>query len=344
MNKIAINARCFSRRISGVERYAIEISKRLTPPVKIIQPKNPMGQIPGHLWEQFILPTRIGKDEVLWSPANTGPWSIQNQVITIHDASIFDHPEWFRPTFAAWTRLSWKILAKRAKAIITVSEFSRARLIYHLRGLENKINVVLNGVGKPFEPQAKYKIDEIRKKYNLSKPYFLFVATHEPGKNLRRLLCAFEKLNTSTHMLAIAGEKGMVFAESIDLFSNLTNAHFLGYVPDSDLAALYAGASAVMAPSLYEGFGLTVLEAMACGAPAISSNTTSIPEVAGNAALLVNPIHVEEIVNAMRKIIEDPHLAGILSERGLQRATQFTWDESARKTMNIICKPGKSHL
>ena len=334
-HKIAINGRCFTRRITGVERYAHEISKRMEPGPRIIAPRKILGQFSGHLWEQFILPTQLHNDEVLWSPANTSAWAVRRQVVTIHDASVFDHPEWFRPSFAAWTRLSWKILAKRTQAIITVSEFSRMRLKYHLGISEHKIHVIPNGVGKPFEPQAKHSIDEIQKKYNLNKPYFLFVGTHEPRKNLVGLFEAFEKLNTSTHLLAIAGEKGKVFSNLVGHASSVTYAA-LGYVPDSDLPSLYTGSSAVIIPSLYEGSGLTALEAMACGAPAIASNTTSFPEVTGDAALLVNPDHVEEIANAMKKIIEDPHLANTLRERGLQHAKQFTWDESARKTQSLL--------
>src|SRR5690348_13383124 len=122
--KIAINARFFSRPISGVERYAHEISKRLLGS-RMIRPVDRPGRLRGNLWEQFILPRQIQPNEILWSPANAGPWLVRNQVLTIHDASIFDHPEWFKPSFTAWTRLSWRILAHQVRAIITVSNFSR---------------------------------------------------------------------------------------------------------------------------------------------------------------------------------------------------------------------------
>ena len=340
MNKIAVNSRCFSRRITGVERYAHEISKRLTASTRFIQPSQPLGQMSGHLWEQVILPTHLHKDEFLWSPANTSAWSVSRQAVTIHDASVFDHPEWFRPSFAAWTRLSWKILGKRAQAIITVSGFSRERLKYHLRISQNKIHVIPNGVGKPFELQSKHSIDGVRKKYNLNKPYFLFVGTHEPRKNLSTLFQAWEKMNTKNYTLAIAGEKGKVFADSVaghaSPFRNFVQ--FLGYVPDSDLPALYAGASAVIVPSLYEGSGLTALEAMVCGAPVIASNTTSFPEMIGDAAMLVDPNCFEEITNAMQGVIEDPHLANTLRDRGLHQAAQFTWEESARNTQSLLEK------
>lgn len=308
----------------------------MEPSPRIIVPKKILGQFSGHLWEQLILPTQVQKSEILWSPANTGPWTIRNQAITIHDASVFDHPEWFRPSFAAWTRLSWKILAKRVKAIITVSEFSRERLIYHLGISEGKIHVIQNGVGKPFEPHAENSINEVRKEYNLSKPYILYVGTHQPRKNMARIFNAFEKLGTSTHILAIAGEKGKVFADSVGRVDNPTCVQFLGYVPDSDLPVLYAGASAVLTTSLYEGSGLTALEAMACGAPVIASNTTSFPEVTGDAALLVDPLNSNELTEALTNIMEDKSLSNTLRELGLKRAAKFTWDESARRTQSLL--------
>lgn len=332
-SKIAVNGRCFTRRITGVERYAHEISKRMEPSPCVIAPNKILGQISGHLWEQFILPAQIQKNEILWSPANAGPWIISNQAITIHDASVFDHPEWFHPSFAAWTRLSWKILAKRVKTVITVSNFSRERLIHHLQIPEHKIHVIPNGVGKPFEPQPKNKIGEIRKKYDLSKPYFLFVGTHQPRKNLGRLFEAFEKLNTTTHTLAVAGGKGKVFAE-MGQIGNLT--YNLGYVPDSDLPALYSGASAALTTSLYEGSGLTALEAMACGAPVIASSTTAFPETVGDAALLIDPNDSNELAAAMREISENKTLANTLRERGQKRAAKFTWEESAHKTQALL--------
>jgi glycosyltransferase involved in cell wall biosynthesis len=343
-NKITVNGRCFSRRVTGVERYAHEISKRMEPSPRIIAPQKMLAQVSGHLWEQFILPAQVHNDEVLWSPANTSAWTVRKQAVTIHDASVFDHPEWFHPAFVAWTRLSWKILANRVKVIITVSEFSRTRLKLHLAIPEHKIHVIPNGVGKPFEPQTKRCINEIREKYNLKKTYFLFVGTLQPRKNFAGLFESFIKLAPSKYTLAIAGEKGRVYADSEVRIEKslqggyLTHIQFLGYVPDAELPALYSGAAAVIVPSLYEGSGLTALEAMACGAPVIASNTTSFPEVIGDAALFVNPDHVEEIANAMQKIIEDPYLSNTLRESGFQRAAEFTWDESAHKTQSLLEK------
>jgi len=330
--KIAINGRFQQRRITGVDRYAHEISKRLTAEKYFIAPRHPIGQIAGQLWEQAILPARIQRGDVLWSPANAGPWSVRNQVITIHDASIFDHPEWFNPTFALWTRLSWKILARRVKAIITVSNFSRDRLRLHLEIPEGKIHVVYNGVGKPFESQPQKTIEMVKEKYGLDKPYFLFVGTDDPRKNLAGLVQAWESLKLKSRSLFIVGTTGKVFSKERGRETRPLQV----YASDEELPALYSGAAAVIVPSFYEGFGLTVLEAMACGAPVIASDIPVFRELFEEAALFVDPHEPKEITDAMLKIIEDKSLTMKLREQGLVHVSKFSWNESACKTLEII--------
>ena len=333
--RIAINGRFLMRRITGVDRYAHEISKRITLPKRFIQPRKPLGQVAGHLWEQFTLPALLEKDEILWSPANSGAWAVSNQIVTIHDASVFDHPEWFKSSFAAWTRLSWKILAKRVKAIITVSEFSKQRLMHHLNISSHKFHVIYNGVGNPFKPQSADSIETVKQKYGIKKPYFLFVGTIEPRKNLDGLLRAWKRAKLESHQLFIAGTMGNVFAttEPVSSLKDYANA---AYILDEDLPALYSGATTLINPSFYEGFGLTALEAMACGTPVIASNTTAFPEILGDAALLIDPHNSNELVDAMKNIIENKSLASALRERGFLCSSQFSWKESARKTQEIM--------
>jgi glycosyltransferase involved in cell wall biosynthesis len=336
---VVINGRFFLRRTTGVERYGTEIVKRCDDNVRVIRPARPLHGISGHAWEQLALPQHLGTSEVLWSPANSGPWTVRRQAVTIHDASPFDHPEWFKPAFGAWTRLSWRILAKTARSILTVSNFSSERLKKHLSIPESKLHVVYDGVGRPFKPQSQKALSEIREKYGLKKPYFLFVGTQEPRKNLKTLFQAWDSflLSNTDYSLVIAGQKGTVFsAHGAGKVLNLTYVQFLDYVPDDDLPALYSGAFATLVPSLYEGFGLTALEAMACGTPVIASNTTSFPEVVGNSALSVDPANANEIANAMLQISDNPALANTLSEGGIQHASQFTWDESARKIQSLL--------
>ncbi|HRQ24031.1 MAG TPA: glycosyltransferase family 1 protein [Anaerolineales bacterium] len=328
--KLTVNARYQHRRIAGVDRYAHEISRRLNMQKRFIKPNRPLGQVAGHLWEQFVLPRLVEKDEILWSPANSGAWSVANQVVTIHDASVFDHPEWFRPAFAAWTRLSWKVLARRAKAVITVSEFSKQRLQYFLKIPDGKIHVVYNGVGEPFKPQSQKQINEVKKKYDLNKSYFLFVGTLEPRKNLKALLEAWKLLNSKTHELFMSGGEGHVFPQPKLQIANSK------YIPDEDLPAMYAGATAFVFPSLYEGFGLPILEAMACGTPVIASDIEVFREIYGDTIMFANPRKPQEIADAMKTMIEDQSLSENLRQRGFQKAAQLSWDESARKTQAVI--------
>lgn len=336
--QIAINARFQTRRITGVDRYAHEVSKRLSLPKRFIKPSRALGQVSGHFWEQFILPNLLQKDELLWSPANAGSWSVSRQVLTIHDASVFDHPEWFRPAFATWTQLSWKILSKRVRAIITVSEFSKRRLKYHLGLPDEKIHVVYNGVGEPFLTQSVKCVEEVKKKLGIRKPYFLFVGTMEPRKNLKGVMEAWAVAGLDEYELFVSGASGDVFANWV------SHAESVTYVDDQDLPALYSGATAFVFPSLYEGFGLPVLEAMACGTPVITSNSTSLAEVFGDSALLVSPEKPKEISDAMRAILENRSLADKLRERGFQKARDLTWEKSAREIESVLRKAGDCHL
>jgi glycosyltransferase involved in cell wall biosynthesis len=359
---LAINGRFLTRRFTGVDRYAFEISARLEG-ARRIAPSRPPGLLAGHAWEQLILPARLRRGEILFSPANAGPWIVRAQAVTLHDASVFDHPEWFRPAFAAWTRLAWKILAKQVRMILTVSEFSRGRLQLHLKIPDEKIRVIPNGVGKPFEPQSAREIQRVKEKYNLNQPYFLFVGTLEPRKNLGTLIEAWKRMGNH-FALAIIGAEGNVFAqvgrsakspdfapksetsESAGRIAGRTpapnrrrgvaNPTYLGHVPDDDLPALYSGATAVVIPSLYEGFGLPALEALACGAPVIASNVSAFPEVLDDAALFINPLDVNAIAEALNTIAEDSSLANDLRGRGLKRAALFSWDDSARKVEAIL--------
>ena len=333
---VAINGRFIARRITGVERYAHEITKRMEPNPRIIAPQKRLGQISGHLWEQFVLPTRLRKDEILWSPANAGSWVIRRQAVTIQDASVFDHPEWFRRSFAAWTRLSWKILARTAQRIITVSEFSSKRLKFHLGIPDHSMHIIPNCVGLPFRQSGLNK-EKLSTRFHLRQPYFLFVGTQEPRKNLAGLFKAWELAQASLpgFSLAIAGGIGTVFRGTG--FQHIPDrTQLLGYVATEDLPALYEGATAVVIPSLYEGFCIPALEAMACGAPLITSNTTSLPEVTGGAAILVDPLDYKEIAEALQSIVEDKSLAKDLRTRGLQRAEHFKWEESARKIQAVL--------
>ncbi len=336
--QIAINGRYLGRRVTGVERYAREVVSRLGGEVRLVKPRRPASGLRGHMWEQAVLPRSVQKGELLWSPANSGPMSLSGQVVTIHDASVLEHPEWFSADYALWYRVMLPALARRARHVLTVSEHSRKAIMRKLRVPAHNITAVPNGVDPfLFRPQER---GGVLKKYGLSDRYVLYVGSIDPRKNLGRLLQAWDRAapHAATE-LVIAGDHGRAF-RSERLTRGTRGVRFLGYVPEEDLPGLYAGAHLFVMPSLYEGFGLTVLEAMACGTPVLASSGGALPEVTNGAAYLCDPTSVEDMAEALCRLLEDAQLRAELRECGLQRAHELNWERSARKIHEVLVANG----
>lgn len=202
----------------------------------------------------------------------------------------------------------------------------------HLGISKEKIHIIPNGVGKPFKPQPQKSIAGAKEKYSIKNPYFLFVGTHDPRKNLAGLIQAWESLNLISHSLFIAGGVGKIFSNK----NRFKNDPLPIHVSDEELPALYSGAVAVIVPSFYEGFGLTVLESMACGTPVIAADIPVFRELFEGAAFFTNPHQPNEIANAMQRIIEEKSLAMTLRENGLAHAAKFSWDVAAHQTQEAI--------
>jgi glycosyltransferase involved in cell wall biosynthesis len=210
----------------------------------------------------------------------------------------------------------------------------------------DKIKVITGAVSPAFRPVVdKGRLEDVRKRYGLHSPFILYVGTLEPRKNLLRLVRAFAgmKKRGLPHKLVMVGQAGWhckpIFAEVERL--NLTqDVMFTGYVPFEDLPALYSAAESMAFPSLYEGFGLPVIEAMACGTPVVTSNSSSLAEVGQGAALLVDPLSTEAIADALASIHMDPAVRHDLSGRGICRAEEFTWERSARLTLQVYEEVG----
>lgn len=335
---IAVNARFIWRRITGVERYAHEITARLGDRVRLLAPARPLGGIAGHVWEQSILPAMLRKGDLLWSPANSGPLLIPNQILSIHDLAVIEHPEWFDPKYAGWYRFLIPRIIKRVKLLVTPSNYTKIRIQDTFWISPDKIKVVPPGVNLdlfrtfPIQDQGKTRnIDRI------DGPYFLVVGSLEPRKNLERLFLAW-KLSRATKngfQLIVVGAGGRMFRKpEIDPLPE--NVFLAGRVNDQELRSLYVGAKAFILPSLYEGFGLTVLEAMACGVPVIASNTGAIPETAGEAAIYFNPAEVEDIAQAIDQISGDSELQDVLRRKGNERVKEYTWDRTADQIWNLL--------
>lgn len=334
---VYVNGRYKYQRLTGVQRYAIEVISRFLGKFELIVPGNHLLMYRGPFWEQIILPRGIMKNGILWSPTNTGPLAIKNQVVTIHDLSPIDHPEWFSSRFAAWYQFLLPRLTRRVEKIITDSNFTLSRLVEVLNIPEEKVQVIPLGVSDNFQPINQPALEQIQAKYNLTKPYILSLGSLEPRKNIIGITQAWNRINHDfpEFELVIVGDTGFPFKDpGID--RSISRLRLLGRIADQDLPGLYSGALCFVYPSVYEGFGLPVLEAMACGAPVITSNTTSLPEVAGDACLLINPHSSEDISEAILKVLQDGNLRETLRIKGIHRAREFSWDTTAAQVWDTL--------
>jgi glycosyltransferase involved in cell wall biosynthesis len=333
---VQVNGRYLLQRITGQQRYAREIISRWNGRCRVIRPAAGMNGPPGHLWEQTVLPLRKGRG-VLWSPSTTGPIAVGEQVVTIHDCAFFDQAACFSRAFTAWYQYLVPRLARRVRRIITVSEFSRQRIVDCCRVSPQRVEVIHSGVDSRFSRPAEAVIAAAKSRLNLPERYVLCVGSLEPRKNLRGLLAAWQLVAPQAEglSLVLAGAKGKVFRDA-GLTHLPPSVHLAGYVDDESLASVYAGAELFIYPSLYEGFGLPVLEAMACGTPVICSNTTALPEVAGDAAALVDPRDVDDIATRVFALVNSQTARQRLREAGCQRAALFNWDTAAVATWRVL--------
>lgn len=332
--EIVVNGRFEGQRVTGTERYAIEVLRCLSPRANVVKPPQALAGLSGDLWEQLLLPRKVGEARLLWSPTGSGPLAVSRQALTIHDLSVLDHPEWFDPNFRFWRRMFLPRLARRARVVLTSSEYSRRSIIKRFGLAEEAVTSVPGGVNlgqfHACDPAA------VRQKYELPARYILFVGSIDPRKNLERLLQAWFRLMDFRNLeLVVVGAEAQNF-RPVALGASRRRTRFLGYVPDEDLPGLYSGAVFFIMPSLFESLGLTVLEAMACGAPVIISYAGALPEIAGDAAIQVDPTSVEGMAESMRKLLTDESLRTRLQSRGFERARQFTWERSAEAIWQVL--------
>jgi glycosyltransferase involved in cell wall biosynthesis len=326
--EIVINGRFLSRRVTGVERYGRGILSCIRHEYRV--EATHVNGLRGHLWEQFILPQTLNPRSVIWSPANTGPVVVHNQVLTIHDLSPLEHPEWFHSSFARWYRLLLPVLLHRVRAIFTPSDFVRKKIKQKFR--TNQVIVTPNGVDRAtFHPYAK------QDRYDLPRSYILFVGTLEPRKNLAGLIQAWNEVKDEFKrtFLVIVGATGTVFGP-LKLHGAPERILFLGYVDDEDLPGIYANAQALILPSFDEGFGLPALEAMASGTPVIFSDGGALPEVVGNAGMIFKLSEAGSLATALREILSNQQLHISLKEKGLTRAELFSWQATAERVWNTL--------
>ena len=259
------------------------------------------------------------------------------KICTVHDMAYQAFPETVRFRTRKMLELTLEASCRRADRIITVSQFSKDELMKYLAVPAEKISVVPNGVDLTvFHPDYAYdKIHDVMKKYQLPDRYFLYLGTLEPRKNWDRLIEAYGLLRrrlSNAPTLVLAGRKGWLYDSIFETVKKLgleDQVIFTDYIPDEDKPLLLCGAEAFVFPSLYEGFGMPPLEAMACGIPVLTSAVSSLPEVTGDAALLVDPSSVEGLADGLFRLASEPALRKDLAEKGLLRAKEFTWAAAA---------------
>jgi glycosyltransferase involved in cell wall biosynthesis len=301
---VVINSRAAIRtEIGGVERVAREMVSRLP---RLAPDRYRVVRPASRLAEQVRLP--LVRGELIYSPANLAPVVSRRNVVVIHDTAALRHPEWYSRPYVAWQRAVLPRIANRARLVITVSNFSR-REIEDMLGV--RATVVPNGVDERFRPTPD-KGD-----------YALVVGTRIARKNLGALEVTAKALRSKGIELVAAGSgRSYMRSEQVSIRQ-------LGYVPDDELPALYAKARVLLMPSLYEGFGLPLLEAMASGTPVVAANRGALPETAGDAALVVEP---DDFAEAALEALDDERLIAA----GLERAARFTWERTARETDQAI--------
>lgn len=285
-----------------------------------------------------------GGVDIFWSPhINFSSFSGQGKkILTIHDLSFLVFPQFF-----SWRKNIWhslmglKKLINEADIIIAISESTKNDILRFFPSAKDKIKVVHSGCGEEFKklPNTDQKILETRKKHDLPDKFILSLGTSEPRKNIASLIRVFDEANLEGYDLVLAGARGWknkAFDQAYKKAKNKDKIKLLGYIEKEERPYLYNAAAIFAYPSFYEGFGLPVLEAMACGTPVITSATSSLPEVARDAALLIDPNNEESLAIALRTLAQDEGLRQNLSVRGLEQAKKFSWKRTAEEYLKIF--------
>lgn len=333
-------SRAFVKNRSGTENYSFQLLQAL---LKIDKKNKYRIYTKDNLkWSRFwtqgglALQTFKDKLDVLFVPAHTLPIIRKpglKTIVTVHDLGSEYLPKMHQIKQRLYLSFMQKVQLKSATKIIAVSKATKEDLIDRIGIDPQKITVIYEGYNKKLFKPINYKLS--------TNNYFLFVGTVQPRKNLTRVIQAFSRVILSDKRrisLVIAGQKGWMSDEIYKLPKKLgieNRVKFLGYVPDEKLPKLYAGAIALVFPSLFEGFGLPILEAQACGCPVITSNISSMPEIAGKGAILVDPYDIDDIVKGMNRIMNH-ELRIKLRKAGLENIKRFSWEKCARETLQVL--------
>jgi len=362
----ALDARTATAHFPGIGRYVVNLARamapRLGPGERLVLLRDPIQPSPWDLTalagervrvvdlpcspfalrQQWAVPRLLARlrAALYHSPYYLMPYRVgPPTVLTVHDLIplLFPrHSTWQARMLFRWTLM----LALRAShRVIAISGSTARDLQQHFRTSAERVSVIPEAPDPAFYPRSPAEVEAVRRQYGLPESFVLYVGSNKPHKNLPRLIEAWSRLtfHVSRFTLIIAGVWDPRYPEPHLLAERLglRNVRWLGPVPEADLPALYSAAALFVFPSLYEGFGLPVLEAMACGVPVICSNTSSLPEVAGDAALLVDPTDAQSLAAAIAGLLEDEAQREEMRERGLQQAARFSWDRTAAMTLEM---------
>ncbi len=352
---------------AGLGRYASELALHLYPllgdRMRLFQnnlgTKGPLPNWPGNpaigvrwgyrpwrslVWASQLLGTRMDRllpnGELFHGTEHLLPRLDMPTVLTVHDLIFERFPEHHKALNHQYLTRAMPLYVRRASRIIAISESTRRDLVEIYGTDPNKISVVYEAASPRFYAQSSEAVTRVREQYNLPERYLLTVGTIEPRKNLTRLVDACKRVfdRDLADGLVIVGGRGWLyegFFQHLDELDWRDRVVMPGFVADADLPAVYAGASVVVQPSVYEGFGLPVLEAMACGAPVCASGISSLPEIGGGAALYFDPYDVDAIGETICELLKDEERRSVLSKRGLARSREFSWERTAAETVQV---------
>ena len=307
-------------------------------------PQHPwrLGVLACQLLRIPIVDRKLGGGGIYHATEHLLPWTTRPSVMTVHDLIFERYPEHHTLANRAFLRVAMPLFVRRADAIIAVSNHTKRDLLELYRTPPDKVHVVEEGIEEQFSPVEEQEVQLTLEKYLIRRPYLLMVGTLEPRKNHALAFEALARLKAAgwRHRLVIVGSRGWLFdsvQRNLERLQLSDDVIFTGHVPDADLPAIYSGADCLLMPSLYEGFGIPVLEAMACGTPVISSKASSLPEVAGPAARYIDSMTGEALAETVRQLLTNPGAAKQMRTEGLRRAARFCWQEAATKTVDVYC-------
>lgn len=315
----------FRWKEGGIARFASEVAHRI-PGMVPLQSSLSLFHPLDPFWLSHQL--RLGQYSAYFSPGFNPPWRTRTPFLfTIHDLNYLECTQNSDFMRRSYFELIVRPACKRAAFVFTVSNYSRARILEWAGIAQEKVVTVGGGVGPEF--------GTLGERFTPGYPYILFVGNHLPHKNLPKLLRAFATSRVDC-MLLMTGTPSNTLRDLIARLGLTQRVKFLGHVASEQLPALYRGAIALAFPSLYEGFGLPIIEAMACGTPVLTSTVTAMPETAGDAALLVDPESESEIARGIERIVQDSALRSELRMRGVDRALLFTWEKTANSIRSVL--------